>query len=328
MRCVIHDKCCIWCMLHSFCNMSEYDDQTAVESVPVQQDSESQTMTTHQSPPSKQSSVSPSRRLQQHYQGEQRQQHEDREQQTEYDNNAYHQQDPAPVNAPDRERSRSRERSSSRDRLDGRMGRAGAPSRLYVAGLGSRNEVSEADLQDLFSQYGKVVAISLKGPYAFVEFETVEESENALKKLHNSVQFGGKRLTVEPSNDPKCKKIPFSPESLTHLLNLARPNHSQDRCYHCGKHGHWARECRDRSSKGDVCFSCNRPGHIARDCPNGRYGASSRRGGGGSYSGSYGSAGYSRGAPPASYGGYPPYDPYPSRYDSRRVDSYSRGGGY
>jgi RNA recognition motif-containing protein len=64
-------------------------------------------------------------------------------------------------------------------------------------------------IRDLFEQFGKVVAIAPKGPYAFVEFETVEQSEDAIKRLHNSTQWGGKRLTVEYSNDPKTSM--FSP---------------------------------------------------------------------------------------------------------------------
>ncbi|MBM3801428.1 MAG: RNA-binding protein [Acidimicrobiia bacterium] len=74
-------------------------------------------------------------------------------------------------------------------------------SKLYVGNLSYNT--SEDDLRDLFTQAGTVKSATLirdrdtgrsKG-FAFVEMETQQEAENAIKQFHNS-QFQDRSLTV------------------------------------------------------------------------------------------------------------------------------------
>jgi RNA recognition motif-containing protein len=101
-------------------------------------------------------------------------------------------------------RSRSRSRSASRDKRESAPPKQSA-SRLYVGNL--ENQVSEIQLRELFGECGRIVSVALKGPYAFVELETASEAERAITQFHGTIQFGGKRIIVEKSMDPKkCKR--------------------------------------------------------------------------------------------------------------------------
>ena len=85
-------------------------------------------------------------------------------------------------------------------------------SRLFVGNLSY--QTMENDLQDYFSQAGVVVSVNLmldkmtgqSRGFAFVEFATPEEANNAVEQFHNQ-EFQGRALTVNIAR-PKQDRAP------------------------------------------------------------------------------------------------------------------------
>ena len=75
------------------------------------------------------------------------------------------------------------------------------PTRLFVGNLAY--QTGENDLQDYFSQAGSVVSVNLmmdkvtgkSRGFAFVEFSTAEEANQAVEQFHKK-DFQGRPLTV------------------------------------------------------------------------------------------------------------------------------------
>ncbi|VFQ93491.1 unnamed protein product [Cuscuta campestris] len=133
---------------------------------------------------------------------------------------------PSPIGDTSRSisRSRSRSRSWSRKRGRSRSRDRTVPSNpgdtLYVTGLSSR--VTEKDLQEHFSQEGKVKSVFLvveprsriSRGFAFVTMESADDASQCVKHLNQSV-LEGRYVTVEKSR----RKRPRTP-TPGHYLGL------------------------------------------------------------------------------------------------------------
>jgi len=93
---------------------------------------------------------------------------------------------------------------------------------VYVAGFSRRT--NRDDLKDLFRKFGKIRDIVLKERYAFLEFDDSRDAEDAVDEMNN-YEFDGRKLVVEHAGKKSSKK-PRGPQV-------------DDKCYKCGKTGHW-----------------------------------------------------------------------------------------
>ncbi|KAI8393518.1 uncharacterized protein BYT42DRAFT_551325 [Radiomyces spectabilis] len=91
-------------------------------------------------------------------------------------------------------------------------------------------DMSTRDLEDVFSKYGSITRLDLKQGFGFVEFEDNRDAEDALKGVKDHEQI----IVEWAKNGGK------------------RPGENE--CFHCGKEGHWARDCRARNRDGGSRF--------------------------------------------------------------------------
>ena len=73
-------------------------------------------------------------------------------------------------------------------------------SRIYVGKL--PNDIRDTELHDVFGKYGNVVEITLKGNYAFIQFQNSLGAKDAVYELNNRTLFGD-RVSVEHARTPK-----------------------------------------------------------------------------------------------------------------------------
>lgn len=102
-------------------------------------------------------------------------------------------------------------------------------SKIYIGGLPELTRPD--DLDDCFSQLGRIKNIELKAGYGFVEFHHPQSACDAVAKYHEGT-FLGSQIKVEISHGGSRPR---------HVA----VSHNPDACYSCGVAGHWARDCPD-----------------------------------------------------------------------------------
>ena len=164
-----------------------------------------------------------------------------------------------------------RSRSRSRDYSHSPRGRSsrenvGLP-KIFITKLSP--QVTERDIEKEFSDFGDIKKINLKRGFAFVEYYNKDDAKEAIRKLHNKKLFGQqKRVVVEEAigrrrdrdrdRDRRRDRDRYYHErdryrdrdkykNDDNYLSRHRPRKSgpkeTDKCYNCGKLGHWANEC-------------------------------------------------------------------------------------
>merc|ERR1719427_1901367 len=73
-------------------------------------------------------------------------------------------------------------------------------TRLYIGGISSWTE--PRDLEDVFRKYGRLSDFHFKGDYAFVEFRSGRDAEDAQRDL-DSYRMDGRRLIVEYAREQR-----------------------------------------------------------------------------------------------------------------------------
>lgn len=166
-----------------------------------------------------------------------------------------------------------RSRSRSRDYSHSPRGRSsrenvGLP-KIFITKLSP--QVTEKDIDKEFSEFGEIKKVNLKRGFAFVEYYNKEDAKEAIRKLHNKKLFGqqkkvvveeaiGRRRDRDRDRDRRRDRDRYYHErdryryrdrdkykNDDNYLSRHRPRKTgpkeTDKCYNCGKLGHWANEC-------------------------------------------------------------------------------------
>ena len=143
-------------------------------------------------------------------------------------------------------------RSYSRDKRI----KLGIP-KIFVTKLSYR--VTKRDLEREFGRFGDIKKLQLKKGYAFIEYYNKEDAKDAIKELNNQKLFGQqKRIYIEEAKGSRRERERRSIRRRDYksLSSSSRDRYGSDRdyyrrrgpkkndkCFNCGKMGHWANEC-------------------------------------------------------------------------------------
>lgn len=121
---------------------------------------------------------------------------------------------------------------------------------LYMGGLSER--VRTRDIEDFFRGYGKIVDISLKAKYGFIEFEDQHDAEDAVRDLDDK-KLQGERVKLEMSKGCKDKYRDFQRSGRVRYRSFSRevsPGRRRYRSSSRGKGGGGRSRSRSRSPRG------------------------------------------------------------------------------
>ena len=153
--------------------------------------------------------------------------------------------------------------SYSRSRSRDRHKKIDIP-KIFVAKLSPR--VSKKDLEREFGLLGEIKDLNLKRGYAFIEYYNKADAKNAIRELNNQKLFGEQqRIVVELANGSKRERERRRDRDrdrrrdYRRSRSLSRSRYRDrdrdyyprrrtgpkktDKCFNCGKEGHWANEC-------------------------------------------------------------------------------------
>jgi len=155
-------------------------------------------------------------------------------------------------------------------------------SYLFVGNL-SKN-INEKILHNLFSQCG-LCAVELKGPYAFVRFNTKEESQSAINRFNHTnleglngfndarVEFSKKSgiddflvsKFYSQNNLPEKKSLGLEENENEHPIkkNTHHRNDEKNKNNNSNVHRNISQ---NNLRANNICFICKLPGHYAKEC--------------------------------------------------------------
>jgi len=107
---------------------------------------------------------------------------------------------------------------------------------LFIGNLSRK--VTADDLEKVFGEYGRC-KIKFFGKYAFSEYDSEKDAEEAFKNLLN-FNIGGSNINIEWSK--KSSKYDSSKSRVKR--SSISPRKKEGRCYICKSKGHYQKDCR------------------------------------------------------------------------------------